>query len=281
MFLASQIATASLAAVILLASPGVGAAQQHQPAHNTHLGQPAAPGRPASGPFAFSVYGAFQRMMHAQDFSSKAQLGAVMQGGATEAVGAVSGLRGEITAIDGKLLVTYGAPCATCGHPGEDSATLLATAKVAAWHHPIKLPSNLTAKALDDFIIAEAKKAGLDMNKPFPIRMTGTLTGVKMHVLRGPGGPAKGHSSGHAAAQAARHATGHRMGHGAIDQTDIAAERIDGTVVGFYAPAPLQGIVTHPGDPFHYHWVDAARTKTAHLDVFGMQAGAELQLPVK
>lgn len=280
MFPTSRIAAASLASVILLlANPGVGAAQHHQPAH--HPQQPAAQAAPASEPFAFSVYGAFQRMMHAQDFSSKVQLGAVMQGGATEAVGAVSGLRGEITAIGGKLLVTYGTPCATCGHPGEDSATLLATAKVEAWHEPVKLPADLAGQALDDFIIAEAKKAGLDLSRPFPIRMTGTLISVKMHVLRGPGGPAKGHGSGHAAAQAAGHGTGHGMGHGVIDQTDIAVERIDGTVVGFYAPVSLQGIVTHPGDPFHYHWVDTARTKTAHLDVFGMQAGTELLLPVK
>ena len=61
--------------------------------------------------FAFTVKGTFRRMMHLQDFGAKAQLGPVMQDGATEAVGAVSGLRGAIAAIDGKLLVTYGTPC--------------------------------------------------------------------------------------------------------------------------------------------------------------------------
>lgn len=111
------------------------------------------------------------------------------------------------------------------------------------------------------------------MSNPFPIRIKGTLTGVKMHVLRGPRPHAKAHGAGHG--------SGHGSGHGAADQEDIAAESIEGAVVGFYAPVPLQGIVTHSGDPFHYHWVDTTRTKTAHLDAFGMRAGAELLLPAK
>ena len=277
MFRTSQIAAASLAAVTLLANSGGATAQHHKPAHNPHHAPSAAHAAPVSGPFAFSVYGAFQRMMTAQDFSPKVQLKSVMHAGTTDAVGAVSGLRGEITAIDGKLLLTYGTPCATCGHPAEDSATLLATAKVSAWHDPVTLPADLAGSALDDFIVAQAKKAGLDVNKPFPVRMKGTLTGVKMHVLRGPNAQAKGHGAGHGSG----HGSAHASGHGAADQTEIAAESIEGAVVGFYAPAPLQGIVTHPGDPFHYHWVDTGRTQTAHLDAFGMKAGAELLLPAK
>jgi hypothetical protein len=264
----SQITTAGLAFATLLAGFGA-AAQHHKPDQNPHQGPAAAQSEAVSGPFSFSVHGAFQRMMQGQDFAPKVQLKTVMHGVATDAVGAASGLRGEITAIDGKLILTYGTPCATCAHPGEDSATLLATAKVSAWRDAVKLPSDLIGKALDDFIIAQAKKAGLDVSKPFPLRMKGTLTGVKMHVLRGPSPRAKGHGSEH------------DSGHGSIDQTDIAAESIEGAVVGFYAPPPLQGIVTHPGDPFHYHWVNTARTETAHLDAFGMRAGSELLLPSK
>ncbi|MGV3633472.1 MAG: acetolactate decarboxylase [Pseudorhodoplanes sp.] len=262
-----QTAAASLSIAFLLAAFGA-AAQHHKPVHPDSA--PAAAHRaPVPGPFSFSVYGAFERMMQGQDFAPKVQLKTVMHDGATDAVGAASGLRGEITALDGTLLVTYGAPCGHCGHADEGSATLLATAKVSAWHEPVRLPADLAGPALDDFIVAQAKKAGLDVSKPFPIRMNGTLSGVKMHVLRGPSGHPKRHGSGHAA------------GHGAADQTDVTAESIEGAVVGFYAPPPLQGIVTHPGDPFHFHWVDTGRTKTAHLDTFGMRAGAELLLPAK
>jgi hypothetical protein len=231
----------------------------HQPAHG--VAQPMLKDGPR--PFSLAVYGAFRRMMHTQDFSAKVQLKTVMQGGATEAVGAIAGLRGEITAIDGKLLLTYGTPCPTCGHAGEDHATLLASAKVSGWHQPVVMPSDLIGQALDAWIIAQAKAAGLDAGKPFPVRLKGTLTGVKMHVIRAFNSNFKGHGSGHAMA----------------DQEEIAADRIEGDVVAFYAPADLQGVITHPGEPFHYHWVDTARTRTAHLDAFGMAKGAQLLLP--
>jgi hypothetical protein len=202
-------------------------------------------------------------MMHTQDFSAKVQLKSVMHAGATEAVGAAAGLRGEITAIDGKLLLSYGAPCPSCGPPGDDHATLLASAKVTAWHPPVALPSDIAGSALDTWLIEQAKNAGLDVGKPFPVRLEGTLTGVKMHVLRAANPNFKGHGSGHAMA----------------DQEIIEAATIEGAVVGFYAPASAQGIITHPGEPFHFHWVDAARTKTAHLDVFGMAKGTRVLLP--
>jgi hypothetical protein len=216
-----------------------------------------------AAPFQVVVYGAFRALLHKQDHAAKVQLRTAMQTGATEAVGAVSGLRGEITAIDGKLLVTYGTPCPSCGHPGEDHATLLVTAKVATWRRPVPLPADLVGKDLDEFIVARAKDSGLDLSKPFPVRLKGTLIDVKMHVLRTANPNFKGHGSGHAMA----------------DQDDIAAARLDGEVVGFFAPTAAQGIIGHPGEPFHYHWIDTDRTRTAHLDAFGMAQGAQLLLP--
>lgn len=250
-------------AVVALAA-GQAPAQQHQGQHGTvHSPHRAtSDGTAAASPFAFTVHGAFRRMMHLQDFGAKAKLGPVMQGGATEAVGAVSELRGEITAIDGKLLVTYGTPCPDC-RPADDQATLLASARVAAWHKPVALPSDLEGPALDAWIVDQATRAGIDASKPFPVRLSGTLTSVTMHVIRAFNPSFKGHGSGHAMA----------------DQENIVAKSIDGSVVGFYAPPDLQGVVTHPGEPFHFHWVDVGRTRTAHLDAFTMKKGAHLLLP--
>ena len=214
-------------------------------------------------PFQLVVYGAFWRMMHLQDYSPKVRLSSVMDAGVTEAVGAAAGLRGEITAIGGKLLLSYGASCQACGDPGSDDATLLVGARVTAWHPPIVLPSDLAGQELGTFIIERAKAAGLDTAKPFPLRITGTLLGVKMHVLRGAGSRSHGQGSGHPAA----------------DRQDIAAGRTEGEVVGFHAPEPLRGVITHPGEAFHYHWVDLDRTRTTHLDAFGMSKGAVLLLP--
>lgn len=215
------------------------------------------------GPFGFAAYGAFQRMVHARDFSAKVRLQAVMSAGATDAVGAAEELRAEITIIDGKLLVTYGTPCATCGPSISESASLLASARVQQWNKPVALSTDLAGQALDDFIVAQAKLAGLDVAQPFPVRMKGTLVAVRMHLLQGVNPEFKGHGGGHKFAR----------------QEVIAADRVEGEVVGFYAPSALQGVITHPGEPFHYHWVDGGRTRTAHLDTFGMTKGSTLLLP--
>ena len=214
-------------------------------------------------PFRFTVHGAFRRMMHMQDYSPKVPLRSIIDSGVTEAVGAAAGLRGEITVIGGKLLLTYGTPCQACDDPQDDDATLLATAKVRAWHPPIVLASDLSGKELDTFIIERATALDLSTAKPFPLRITGTLLGVKMHIIRGANPDFNGHGSGHPMAY----------------QQDIIAERTDGEVVGFYAPDTLRGVVTHPDEPFHFHWVDLERTRTAHLDAFGMAKGAILLLP--
>lgn len=127
------------------------------------------------------------------------------------------------------------------------------------------MPRDLSGSALDAFIVEKAREAGLDLDHGFPLRMAGPLIDVKMHVLSAANPQFKEHGSGHAMAE----------------QQEIATSRIEGHVVGFYAPPALQGVITHPGDAFHYHWVDAARTRTAHLDTFGMARGTLLMLPDK
>jgi hypothetical protein len=250
----------ALLALAPLATVGIALAQHHStPPHGTSHVDPASGPRP----FAVAIYGAFRDMMQKKDHTPKVELGKLLSQGATEAVGAASGLRAEITIIDGKPLVTYGDPCTGCPPLHSEAATLLVTGKVSSWSDPISLPDDLVGHALDRFIIEQTGKAGLDMRQPFPIRIKGTLVNVAMHVIKAANPKLDGHGSGQPMAL----------------QEDIKIASITGEVVGFYAPEALLGIVTHPGEPFHYHWVDTARTKTAHLDAFGMVKGSTLILP--
>jgi hypothetical protein len=243
-----------------LATVGIALAQNHSaPPHGISRVDPASGPRP----FDFAIYGAFRDMMQKKDYTPKVELGKPLSQGATEAVGAASDLRAEITIIDGMPLVTYGDPCTGCPTMHSETATLLATGKVSSWFDPITLADDLGGHALDRFIIEQAGRAGLDMRQPFPIRIKGTLLNVTMHVIKATNPKFGGHGSGQPMAL----------------QEDIKVASISGEVVGFYAPEALLGIVTHPGEPFHYHWVDAARTKTAHLDAFGMAKGSTLMLP--
>ena len=54
-------------------------------------------------------------------------------------------------------------------------------------------------------------------------------------------------------------------GHGSFDEMAVTGlakgPRLEGSVVGFYAPPPLQGVITHMGEYIHSHYVDAQRDR--------------------
>lgn len=215
------------------------------------------------GPFAVRAYGAFRQFMQKQDYSAKIGLSEARASGATDGVGALAGLRGEISLIDGRYVVSHGGGCRDCPPVHAEQATLLGTARVRAWHDPVVLPATVSGKALDDFIIARARERGLDVDQPFPVRLKGVLVDVAMHVIEAPRTGFSGHGSTVPMAK----------------QDEYRHDRLAGEVVGFHVPRALFGVLTHPGEPFHFHWISQDRTATAHLDAFGMEGGAELLLP--
>lgn len=245
--------TLILIVAVLLFALGGSAQAQHQP--------PVAAAAAAT-PFGFKAYGAFGPMIMQRNYLPVVALKDAVDGHATDAVGALSGLRGEISMIEGKLIVSYGAACAAaCPPVASETATLLATASAQYWRS-IAIDKDLDAKAVESFIRAQAKASGLD-DKPFPFRINGTVTDFVMHVNAAPNPRFKGH--------------------GSFDEMAVTGlakgPRLEGSVVGFYAPPPLQGVITHMGDYFHSHYVDETRTATAHLDTFGVAAGSTLLLP--
>jgi len=225
--------------------------------------QPPAAAPAAEQPFGFKAYGVFSRMIMQRNYLAVVALKDAVDGSATDAVGAVSGLRGEISMIEGRLIVSYGVDCgAACPVAAAETATLLATASAPHWR-PVAIDKDLDAKALEAFIRAQAKANGLDDSKPFPFRINGAVTDFVMHVNAAPNPRFKGH--------------------GSFDEMAITGlakgPRLAGFVVGFYAPPALQGVITHGGDYFHSHYVDEQRATTAHLDTFGVAAGSTLMLP--
>jgi len=224
-----------------------------------------APAPSAEDPFGFKAYGVFSRMITQRNYLPVVALKDAVDSRATDAVGAVSGLRGEISVIEGRLIVSYGVDCgAACPVTTSETATLLATASAQHWR-AVAIDKDLDAKAVEAFIRSQAKASGLDENKPFPFRINGAITDFVMHVNAAPNPRFKGHGS-----------------FDEIAVTGLAkGPRLAGSVVGFYAPPALQGVITHGGDYFHSHYVDAQRTTTAHLDSFGVAAGSTLMLPMQ
>lgn len=111
------------------------------------------------GLFDVRVFGAFLDLMRKGDHAAKVMLDDARLSRATVAVGALSGLRGEITMIDRRVIVTYGGQNTTHLPSYNEAATLLGVANVKEWASPIPLPIDLTGKALDHFIIEQAKSA--------------------------------------------------------------------------------------------------------------------------
>jgi acetolactate decarboxylase len=254
-------ALAALAVAIALVFPMASAVLAQDKLHRP----PAAGAQSAQYPFDLKAYGVFQLMITERNYRPAVALKDAVDGGATDAVGAVSGLRGEISMIEGRLIVSYGADCGiVCPSAASETATLLATAAARTWRR-VPIGKDLDAKATETFIRAQAKANGLDETKPFPYRIAGAITDFVMHVNAAPNPRFKGH--------------------GSFDEMAITGlakgPRLAGYVVGFYAPPPLQGVITHMGDFFHSHYVDEQRATTAHLDTFGVAAGSTLMLPTE
>lgn len=208
------------------------------------------------------------------------EMRAVMREGSTEArvalrdcagphaiaVGAIEGLDGEITMVDGETWVSRvrDGDVVTSGPAVEigEHATLLATSQVHAWRS-ITLDSPGTSTELEAMIERAAEQHGIDTSRPFPFVIDGTVTALDMHVINGfcprGGGP------GAAGREPRRIAM--------IEATPV-------TIVGFYA-RDSQGVFTHHGTSMHAHALldgDGGRI-TGHIDSVEIQAGATLRLP--
>ena len=210
-------------------------------------------------PYAIETFGAFRKVILEGDFSPKVSLGAVMSKNPTVGVGTVADARGEITIHDGKLTVSYGK---AAQHPAAEAepAALLATAKVAGWQ-TVKVEQDVAPDDIEKFIARTAAAHGINQEGPFPFQVRGTLASYVMHVNAEPtNGP-------------------HGMGQPIAVTMEIKGNAIAGSVSGIYASQDLVGIVTHGGTRTHSHWVSPDGTSTAHLDSWGLKAGAELSLP--
>jgi hypothetical protein len=211
-------------------------------------------------PYAIETWGEFRQIMLKGDFTAKVSLRAVMAKHPTTGIGALSDARGEITIYDGKLILTYGKPD-TPADPSAEAAALLAVGSAAEWQGA-RVERDLAPTEVEPFLAAAAAAHGIDADKSFPFEIRGLLAPYAMHVNAAQtGGP-----------------------HGMGLPTAITVERkgddpIDGHIAGLYVSADLIGIATHGGERTHAHWVSLDLTSTAHLDRWGLRAGAILLLP--
>lgn len=228
-------------------------------------------------PFDFVHVGNFQRMMHSGDSAGQIELRALPQGTGQWGLGATAGLRGEIVQIDGRLLVSPGSDTQGRTRPPEaqEQALLFAAARVPAWRD-VAVPRDLDAPAFEVFLREQATTAGLSTEQPFVFRVEGSFPHLLWHVVTGeapaagsPGGPGAhgGHGAGHANSRTGMHL--------------FRQPGASGQLVGVYSGLALEGVVSHPGERLHIHFVDEAATRSGHVDRFSVARGAVLKLPAR
>lgn len=224
----------------------------------------------------FQQFGNFKRMMHTGDTTAQVALSELDQSGGRWGVGALAGLKGEIVQVDGKLLVSLGSdPSGKVRSPeANDAAVLWASDKVLRWKQ-VSVPEDMSQAQFEKFVSDQAAANKLDVKRPFVFRVTGNYSHLIWHVLTG-----EKSQTGHGA-----HGShgGHGGGH-ANKQSGMVIFRnptATGQLVAVYSGENLEGVVSHPGERFHVHYVDNAQTVSGHVDQYNIQRGATLWLPVR
>jgi len=215
-------------------------------------------------PFSLSHFGHAKKMMHNRTVAGVVALSDALPASNVYAVGAIAGGIGEITVIDGRIWIDYGADGLGKAKeiiPADEQAVLLVLAQVEKWQS-VPVPKDMAGIDLHLFILDLANALGLDRDKPFPFLLEGAFEKMDWHVINGlKEGPAE-HIHG-----------------GIFNKLTEHREKAVGSVVGFYSAAG-QGTYTHPGESWHLHIVFSEEDAAGHIDALKVQKGAILKLPV-
>lgn len=211
------------------------------------------------------VFGALQDMMMHADISAKAALADHSGQPGWWGLGAVAGLQGEVLIEDGTPWVSRsgsdGANAVDVAAEPAAQATLLVAAQVDSWQ-PQALPRRVRTQAdLEAHLRKAARKAGLDVDTPFPFRLTGSFRALEWHVVKWAEGDMEHTCEKHKT-------TGP---HGVL-------ETADGAVLGFHS-LHHHRIFTHHSTNVHMHFKSASGDLVAHVDGLSLGEGTTLWLP--
>lgn len=207
------------------------------------------------------VSGALRAMFHEGRIGETARL-ADHRGEGRYALGALAGLDGEVTVLDGEVFLSRpdGETVRSTRGAADAGATLLVSTRVTDWRD-VPIDEAIPWESLDDEIARLARAAGLATDKRIPFRIDGTFPVLEWHIIDGSrldGGGGSHHD--HLAASIRGH------------EEDAPAR-----VLGFYSESD-QGVFTHMGSRTHLHCVlDDGRT--AHVDRITIPVGAILRFP--
>ena len=203
------------------------------------------------------------RDTHGGDTRANVRLADLPRSADLYALGPVAGLGGEITIVDGKLLVAeveHGKIRTSSDY--SRGASFLVWATVPKWRAAVPAGALIGSQAeLEKLIEAKAREAGLNVEQPFPFLLQGSFDNVKYHSVRPTQGGA-GHGSAASPSDSALNAE-------AISKS--------ATIVGFFS-RHHEGVFTHGGSFAHLHVV-LPTGDSGHVDELAFGPDVQLVLP--
>ena len=179
------------------------------------------------------------------------------------AVGALTDLKGEITILDGQIVVATtedGLTAKSTSSSGMESATLLTLAYIEQWTKDT-IP---TGMSFEEAVEEVAKDNGINTDEPFPFYALVVTKSFEMHVING-FCPVADPELAPSDQPWRRHGF----------QTEML-------VVGFFAKNQ-QGFMTHHGSRLHIHGIDTSGKNmiSGHLDSIEVMPESTIFLPAE
>lgn len=219
-----------------------------------------------------SQYGEMRLVLGQGRHEGRVRLGDLTKTAHCYGVGALAGLAGEITILDGQLMVSRvdqaGRPTTDSKEQGERKAAMLVAAYVPSWTER-RIERDVPAEGLESFLRAAAQQAGFDTAKPFPFMIEGKLTDLDVHIING-ACPMRAKRLGLSIASAQQPYQG-------------SFAKMPGRLIGVYAEG-AEHRLTHHGTRTHTHALlkdENGQVFTAHVERAGVRAGSVIRLPAR
>lgn len=215
----------------------------------------------------FVQYGTMHEAVGQKKSQGRVGLGDVTGKPHLYAVGAEENLRGEITIVDGQIMLTRAEhqdkPQAISSKLDSAKATLLIGAYVEDWE--TQTNEELVSREQLENLIESAKEAK-GQTEPVMFKVDGRFRDVRLHVIRG---------------ACPMHARLHKI---ELPESQKAYEadlsEVEGVVVGVFAKDRI-GDLTHPATSVHAHLVYKGpenQTLTGHLENFQIAPRAQISI---
>lgn len=241
-------------------------------ASNPRIGEPGPGGRPTSssasgGTIALRTYGSLQFLMDQGQTRPVVSLASLRADKTLVGLGSLSALRGEIAIIPNEIWVAYpnddgGTSRANELGAGDETAAFLVTASVPNWQ-TVPLEEDTSFDKLPEALEAIGRSAGLNVDRPFPFLIEGSLANLSFNVVDGR--PFQG-------------ATRFDREQLSVASPKRKYDAIVGTVVGFFGKDEYREFL-HPGTRLHAHVVLRSERQMGHVDSVDLPRGATFRVP--